>query len=734
MVRLEDIIERVGAYNQSADLDLIRKAYVFSGVVHQGQVRLSGEPYLDHPLEVANILTEMKMDAESVATGLLHDTVEDTHTTVEKIEETFGAQIAALVDGLTKLSRITFDRKEDHEAENFRKMILAMGKDIRVIVIKLADRLHNMRTLGALPLPRQTRIARETLDIYAPLANRLGIGWMKTELEDLAFMYLEPEKYAWLKDRLLRDSDSRADYINNVKKMIEEKLAEHNISGEISGRAKHLYSIYKKMSEQDVEFENIYDILAFRVIVKTIGECYGVLGVIHSTWKPVPGRFKDFIALPKGNLYQSLHTTVVGPFGLRMEVQIRTEEMHGIAEYGIAAHWKYKEDREIETKDEKSFAWLRQLLEWQRDLKDSAEFMESVKVDLFPDEVFVFTPKGAIKEFPSGATTVDFAYGIHTDVGNRCAGAKINGKMVPLRYQLKNGDVVEIITAQNHHPSKDWLGFVATARAKTRIRHWIKTEERGQSIALGREVCEREFGKHGLELGKLIKSGELDRIAKDAFGLQGTDSFLASIGYGKVSVMQALGKILPPEKLASNQKVGAFRRVLDRFKPSSGASAKSGHSPVLVKGVGDVMVRFAKCCNPLPGDEIAGFITHGQGVAVHAAVCTNLLQVDKDRLVDVAWDKKEKITRPVRIDVISKNEKGLLAEMTNAIKAADANIASADIKTGENNRAVCRFVVEVNDLAHLKTIIKSLQKIKKVIKVERAVKESAKENEFGNPA
>ncbi|MBI5235045.1 MAG: bifunctional (p)ppGpp synthetase/guanosine-3',5'-bis(diphosphate) 3'-pyrophosphohydrolase [Deltaproteobacteria bacterium] len=730
MVRLEDITERVGGYNSSADLELIRKAYVFSGVVHQGQTRLSGEPYLDHPLEVANILTGLKMDAESVATGLLHDTVEDTHTTIEKIEETFGAEIASLVDGLTKLSRITFDSKEDHEAENFRKMILAMGKDIRVIVIKLADRLHNMRTLAALPQPKRIKIARETLDIYAPLANRLGIGWMKTELEDLAFMYLEPEKYASLDERLLRDSDSRADYINNVKAIIEEKLAGHNISGEVSGRAKHLYSIHKKMREQDVDFENIYDILAFRVIVKTISDCYGVLGVIHSTWKPVPGRFKDFIALPKGNMYQSLHTTVVGPFGLRMEVQIRTEEMHRIAEYGIAAHWKYKEGREIETKDEENFAWLRQLLEWQRDLKDSAEFMESVKVDLFPDEVFVFTPKGAIKEFPFGATTVDFAYGIHTDIGNRCAGARVNGKMVPLRYQLGNGDVVEIITAVNHHPSKDWLGFVATARAKTRIRHWIKTEERGQSIALGRELCDREFGKHGLELGKLIKSGELDRIAKEQFGLQGADSFLASIGYGKVSVMQALGKILPPEKLAANQKVSTFRRVLDRFKPSSGAGAKSGSSPVLVKGVGDVMVRFAKCCNPLPGDKIAGFITHGQGVAVHAVVCANLLQVDKDRLVDVAWDKKEKVTRPVRIEVVSKNEKGLLADMTNAIKAADANIASAEIKSGENNRAICNFEVEVNDLEHLKTIIKSLQKIKKVIKVERA----AKGHESGNPA
>ncbi|MBI5903765.1 MAG: bifunctional (p)ppGpp synthetase/guanosine-3',5'-bis(diphosphate) 3'-pyrophosphohydrolase, partial [Deltaproteobacteria bacterium] len=451
MVRLEDILEKVAAYNPAADLEVIKKAYVFSGVVHQGQTRLSGEAYLTHPIEVAYILTGLRMDGPSIATGLLHDTVEDTHTTIEKIEDLFGGEVAALVDGLTKLSRVTFEKKADHEAENFRKMVLAMGRDIRVILIKLADRLHNMRTLGALAPDKQHKVARETLDIYAPLANRLGIGWIKTELEDLAFKYLEPERCSWLEEMVSKALVSREDYIENVKKIIEEKLKEYDVSGEVTGRPKHIYSIHNKMVEQDAEFENIHDIIAFRIIVGSVRECYNVLGIIHSVWKPVPGRFKDYIAIPKANLYQSLHTTVVGPYGVRMEVQIRTEEMHRVSEYGIAAHWKYKEGKVLEGKDDKSFAWLRQLLEWQRDIKDSDEFMESLKVDLFPQEVFVFTPKGDVKEFPLGATPVDFAYAIHTDIGGKCSGARVNGRMVPLKHKLRNGDVVEIITSQAHH-------------------------------------------------------------------------------------------------------------------------------------------------------------------------------------------------------------------------------------------------------------------------------------------
>ncbi len=727
MVRLEEIIDRVTAYNPSADTELIKKAYVFSGVVHQGQTRLSGEPYLDHPLEVANILTALKLDVQSVATGLLHDTVEDTHTTIEKIEESFGPEIAVLVDGLTKLSRVTFDKKEDHEAENFRKMILAMGRDIRVILIKLADRLHNMRTLGAMPPEKQKIIARETLDIYAPLANRLGIGWIKTELEDLAFKHLEPEKFANLSERVSQEKVIRENYIEHVKVMLEEKLKEHAVQGEVAGRPKQLYSIYKKMASQDVDFENIYDIIAFRVIVKTVKECYEVLGIVHSAWKPVPGRFKDYIALPKGNMYQSLHTTVIGPYGVRMEVQIRTAEMHVVAEYGIAAHWKYKEGKShpLDAKDAKNFAWLRQLVEWQRDLKDSDEFLETLKIDLFPTEVYVFTPKGHIKEFTAGATVVDFAYSIHTDVGNRCYGARVNGRMAPIKYQLRNGDVVEIITSSSHHPSKDWLGFVKSPRARTRIRHWIKTEERHVSMGLGREICEKEFSKHGFDFSKLMKTGEMEKIAKDAFGLQGVESLIASVGYGKISVAQVLGKLLPPERLESKYNLSAFKRVLNKITPR----AKKEKNPVIVGGAEDMLVRFAKCCNPLPGDEIAGFVTQGQGVAVHAKGCPNMIHIDRDRRIDVAWDKKEKTTRPVKIDIVCKNEKGLLAEITNAIKAGDANISSAEIKTSKDNKALCRLEVEVNDAAHLKAIIKAIQKIKNVTKVERVKKDASKEGE-----
>ncbi len=713
MVRLEDILEKVAAYNPSADLEIIKKAYIFSGVVHQGQTRMSGEPYLNHPLEVANILTGLKMDPQSIATGLLHDTVEDTHTTIEKIEEVFGPEIANLVDGLTKLSRMTFEKKADQEAENFRKMILAMGRDIRVILIKLGDRLHNMRTLGALDPAKQKKIARETLDIYAPLANRLGIGWMKTELEDLAFMYLDPEKYRWLKDRVAKVRDARENYIERLRESVVEKLKEHGVEGEVTGRPKQLYSIYKKMAEQDVEFENIYDIMGLRILVKSVKDCYGVLGIIHSAWKPVPGRFKDYIAIPKMNLYQSLHTTVVGPEGVRVEVQIRTDDMHKVAEYGIAAHWKYKEGKLFDSKEDRSFAWLRQLLEWQRDLKDSDEFIETLKVDLFPEEVFVFTPKGAVKEFPVGATPVDFAFAIHTDIGSRCAGARVNGKMVPLKYKLRNGDVVEIITSQSHHPSKDWLKFVVSSKAKARIRQWIKTEEREKSIDLGKEICDKEFARHGLEYGKVLKAGEMERIAKE-FGVQGLEGLLASVGYGKISIHQVLGKLLPPEKLDQKQKF-SFMRVLDKFK-SGGKDTKNA---VIVRGVEDVMVRFARCCNPLPGDEIAGFITHGQGVAIHAVGCSNLLNIDADRRIEVAWDRKARTTRPARIEVVCRNEKGMLAEMTNAIKAADANISSAEIKTNQDNKAICTFEVEVNDLTHLKSIISALQKIKKVIKVER---------------
>ena len=497
MLRFNDILERVLSYNPNADVDLLRKAYVFSAKVHLGQVRLSGEPYLIHPMEVTGILTQLKLDVASVATGLLHDTVEDTLAALEEIRENFGDEIAQMVDGLTKISRIPIRSSEENQAENFRKMILAMVKDIRVILIKLADRLHNMRTLKYHTPEKQVEIAQETLDIYAPLAHRLGIDWIRLELEDLAFQYLRPDLYEEIQRKIARREKERTSYIDEVKRTLMKKLYENHIQGEVSGRIKQSYSIYRKMRDQKLDLDEVYDITAFRVVVNTIKECYDVLGVIHSVWKPIPGKFKDYIGLPKENMYQSLHTTVIGPHGQRIEMQIRTHDMHRIAEEGIAAHWKYKEGK-LEEADDKRFTWLRQLLEWQRDLKDDVEFIESVKVDLFPNEVYVFTPKGTVKQFPFGATPVDFAYSIHSDVGNHCVGARINGKIVPLRYELRSGDTVEIITSPKQKPSKDWLKNVKTSRAKTKIRQWFAAEEREKSIVLGKEILEKELRKHGL--------------------------------------------------------------------------------------------------------------------------------------------------------------------------------------------------------------------------------------------
>lgn len=723
MVRLEDILEKVTSYTPSIDLDIIRKAYIFSARVHQGQVRLSGEPYLNHPLEVASILTDMKMDPITIAIGLLHDTVEDTHTTLEAVREVFGEEITTLVDGLTKISKITFDSKEvqqapdrfiQGQAENFRKMLLAMAKDIRIILVKLADRLHNMSTLVALHPDKRSKIAQETLDIYAPLANRLGIGWLKAELEDLSLLHLRPEVYREIQTSITKGQKEREGYIQEVKAILEGKLGEHGLKGKVAGRPKHIYGIYKKMEGRGVDFEHIYDIVGFRVIVETVKECYETLGVVHSIWTPVPGRFKDYIAIPKPNMYQSLHTAVIGPRGEMIEVQIRTEEMHRVAEEGIAAHWRYKEGGPLAEKDSRMFAWLRQLVEWQKELKDAGEFMETLKIDLFPEEVYVFTPKGDVKEFPAGATPVDFAYSIHTDVGHRCVAAKVNGRLVSLRYQLKNGGVVEIITSSHHHPSKDWLKFVKTSRARTKIRQWIKTEERARSITLGKEICEKEFKRHGLDFYRMLKSGEIENLAKIGLNLAGVDNLLAGIGYGKLSIHQVLGKLLPEEKLEALEEKGVspFKKVLQKLK-------KTPREAITVKGIEDVMIKFARCCNPLPGDRITGFITRGKGIAIHAVDCPNVLNADLDRKIEVEWDKRLKATRPARIEVICHDEKGVLADMSSTISSAEANISSANITTTPDKKAICTFEIEVNDLAHLTNIIKNLQRIKKVIKVER---------------
>ncbi|MBI3397987.1 MAG: bifunctional (p)ppGpp synthetase/guanosine-3',5'-bis(diphosphate) 3'-pyrophosphohydrolase [Deltaproteobacteria bacterium] len=722
MVRLEEIIDKVSSYNPAADTELIKKAYIFSAKVHQGQMRLSGEPYLSHIIEVAHILTNMQMDVVTVAAGILHDTVEDTLTTIDKIKELFGDEVAALVDGVTKIGKISFESKgasgEEQEAENFRKMIIAMAQDIRVIMIKLADRLHNMRTLSALSPEKRVKIAQETMDIYAPIANRLGIGWIKTELEDISFYYLKSEAYKELEERLATEKEEREKYVYEVKRIIEKRLAEYNLKVEVAGRPKHLYSIYTKMLKDGLSFEHIYDVLAFRVIVDTVKECYEALGIIHSTWKPIPGRFKDYIAIPKPNMYQSLHTSVIGPYGERMEIQIRTQEMHKIAEEGIAAHWRYKEGKAMPEKDDKRFAWLRQMMEWQKDMRDAREFMDTMKMDLFSEEVFVFTPKGAVKDLPKGATAVDFAYAVHTDVGNRCSAARVNGRLVPLKYQLKNGDTVEVITSPNHTPSKDWLKFVVTSRARAKIRQWVKTEEREKSIALGKEICDKDFKKHNVDFYKLLKSGELDKIAREGLDLSSIDDALAGIGYGKLSAHQLLGKLLPPEKI---QEVSAFKKVLQKFTPDrfNRGLRKAPREAVLVKGVDDVMIRFARCCNPLQGDEIVGYISRGRGVVVHLKGCPSIRDSDPERLIDVAWEKGLKTTRPAKLKIICHDEKGLLVNMSSVITGQEANIINATITTTPDKKAICIFEIEVNSLDHLTTIINGLKKVKRVIKVER---------------
>ncbi len=716
MIRLNDILDKVSSYNSGADLDVIRRAYVFSAKVHQGQIRLSGEPYLIHPMEVAAILADLKLDVQTVATGLLHDTLEDTLTTFQELETIFGVEIANLVDGVTKISKIHFKTKEESQAENFRKMLLAMANDIRVILVKLADRLHNMRTLQYQPEVKQRSIAKETLDIYAPMANRLGISWIKSELEDLSFRYLTPDLYYDLASKVAMKKQERESYVQEVMEIITQKLVEHGIRGDVSGRSKHLYSIHNKMESRNVDIDEIYDLIAIRVLVDDIRSCYEVLGIIHSTWKPIPGRFKDYIAMPKSNMYQSLHTTVIGPFGERMEVQIRTTEMHRVAEAGIAAHWKYKEGKGYDERDIKRFAWLRQLLEWQQELQDSQEFMNTVRVELFPEEVYVFTPKGDVKGFPKGATPIDFAYSVHTDIGHRCVGAKVNGKLVPLKYEMKTGDIIEVITSPHHTPSKDWLKLVKSTRARNKIRAWIKTEERKRSIVLGREICEKEFRRYSLTFGKLQKTGELKRAAVE-FGFVGEEDLMAAVGYGKLSCNQILGKLLSEEKLAETreQKETRISKVLGKL-------TKKSSSAIQINGVDDVLVRFGKCCNPVPGDEIVGFITRGRGVTVHTADCAFALESDPERRVEVAWNRAKQAALPVKIRVSCHDQKGILAGIAQVIANCEANIASATVQSTLDKKGINLFEIDVMDLDHLNRVMNSIMKVNGVIKVERLKK------------
>jgi len=711
MIRITDILDRLNAYHPEADLDLVERAYVYSARIHEGQVRLSGEPYLSHPLEVAGSLTELKLDPVSVTAGLLHDTLEDTKATIQDLTRLFGPQVAHIVEGVTKLSGLAFRSYEDRQAENIRKMILAMADDIRVILIKLCDRLHNMRTLEFQSEKKQIKIAQETLDIYAPLANRLGIHWMKRELEDIAFMYLFPHQYRDIANHVAKKKDEQKEYIHTIKEIIETKMTEADLSFEVHGRHKHFYGIYQKMMNQGVDFEEVYDIFAFRIILDTVPQCYQAVGIIHSIWKPIARRFKDFISIPKPNMYQSLHTTVIGPFGERVEIQIRTQEMDRVANDGIAAHWQYKEKSNFDEKTGAVFAWLRKLVEEQKNIKDPDEFMESVQIELFPDEVYVFTPQGDVLAFPKGATPVDFAYAIHTEVGHQCSGAKVDGRMVPLKYELKTGQRVEIITSPHHQPSKDWIGFVKTAKARSRVRQHIKARERKQSMMLGREMCDKLLRKYHVSLNKYLKSSEIEKAAHD-LGYKTADDLIAGLGYGKVTPLQVARHLLPKPDI-EDEKETIVTRIKERIR---GKKEKSG---ILVRGVDDVLVRFAKCCTPLPGDPVVGYITRGQGITAHRTSCPHALNMDPERRIELEWSPEIDELYPVRIHILCEDKMGLLAHITATISEAEANILDATVKTRIDKRAGCYFTISVSGAEHLEKVMKSLKSNKHVMKVTR---------------
>ncbi|MDA8161743.1 MAG: bifunctional (p)ppGpp synthetase/guanosine-3',5'-bis(diphosphate) 3'-pyrophosphohydrolase [Desulfobacteraceae bacterium] len=713
--RLLDILDTVHSYFLDADTSLVEKAYIYSAKVHAGQKRLSGEPYLSHPLAVALILAELRLDIGSIAAGLLHDTIEDTLATVEELEDMFGKDVAQIVDGVTKLSKIQFQSRIHKQAENIRKMILAMSKDIRVLLVKLADRLHNMRTLEHQKEEKRSMIARETMEIYAPLAARLGIDWIKRELEDLAFMYIYPDEYRQLKLEVDRRIGERKVFVEEVKDIIAKKMAEYGFSCRVLGRPKHLYSIFRKMRLRNVGLDEIYDLIAFRIILRTVQECYEALGIVHSLWRPVPGRFKDFISLPKANMYQSLHTTVMGPGGNRIEVQIRTEEMDKVAREGIAAHWLYKEGKII-TKDVAGhkFDWLNQLIEWQKDLEDPRDFLNSVRMDLFSGEVYVFTPGGDVKELPAGATPIDFAYAIHTEVGHHCAGAKVNGHMVPLKYELKNGDVVEIVTSPQHMPSRDWLKFAKTSRALARIRQWIKTEEYAKSLAIGKDICIREFRKYRLDFNEVAKQKGAD-MAK-MFSCKSLDDLLVAVGYGRVSPIQIAKKFIREEQLAPAGPPPEEARGQGKTRIGKEAAPQG----IQIQGLDDIMMHLGRCCTPVPGDDVVGYITRGRGITIHRATCPNVRNIEPDRRVDVQWSPADTAIYPARIVVKSVEQKGMLASISNAISAADANIQDARVVTRPIEQvAIFHYAVQVHDLEHLKRILAGIRKVEGVLQASR---------------
>ncbi len=721
MITISKILDQIQSYLPGCNTRLVEKAYEWAAKYHDGQLRKSGEPYLAHPLEVAYILAQMKLDLPTIAAGFLHDVVEDCQIPIETIKKEFGEDVAFIVEGVTKLKILpgTSD-KLTKQAENLRKILLAMAKDLRVILVKLADRLHNMRTLESMPEHKRKIIAQETLEIYAPLAGRLGIDWVKTELEDLSFKYLYPEDYIRLKEEVEKRVEAAQSFIEKVKNILSDLLKEHQIEAKVLGRVKHLYSVYKKLQKYNLtikDLDQIYDLIGFRIIVNTVEECYKTLGIVHSKWKPIPGRFKDYISLPKPNMYQSLHTTVIGPEGKKIEIQIRTEYMDKIANEGIAAHFLYKEGASIDSSKYKQFEWIAKLIELQKELKNPREFLESLKLDLFPEEIYVFTPKGDVIVLPVDATPIDFAYAIHTEVGHRCVRAFVNEKLVPLDYKLQTGDVVRIETSPHQKPSRDWLKFVKTSRARSRIKQWFKQEERERQITLGRELLQRDLKRYGFSINELQKEPYFSDLLKK-LSIKNEDEFFILIGTGKLSPKQIIkiyseiNKGFPLIEEEVHHELISYRKTAEVKRERPGVS-------LAVDGSTDLLFHLAQCCRPIPGDEVLGYITRGKGISVHRSDCPNLKDLDPERIIEVKWEKPDGKTYPAHLHIISLDRKGLLASVSSAIASAEGNILKAEVRTTPDKKAYFEIYVEVLDKNHLDKIIANISKVEGILKVER---------------
>ncbi|QQK75664.1 bifunctional (p)ppGpp synthetase/guanosine-3',5'-bis(diphosphate) 3'-pyrophosphohydrolase [Salicibibacter cibarius] len=719
----EQVMEKMGEYLSEEQVDFIERAYLYAEKYHDGQYRKSGEPYIRHPVQVAGILVDLQLEPATIAGAFLHDVVEDTEVTVEDLTELFGEEVAMLVDGVTKLKKIKYKSKAEQQAENHRKMVVAMARDIRVIMIKLADRLHNLRTLKYLPPEKQRRIAKETLEIFAPLAHRLGISTIKWEMEDIALRYLDPQQYYRIVNLMKQKRAEREQYIEKVMDDIRESVKELNVEADISGRPKHIYSIYRKMTIQKKQFNEIYDLLAVRIIVRNIKDCYGVLGIIHTRWKPMPGRFKDYIAMPKANMYQSLHTTVIGPKGEPLEVQIRSEEMHRIAEYGVAAHWAYKEEESINQKSLDKLGWFREILEWQKDTSNAQEFMESLKIDLFSDMVFVFTPKGDVIELPRGSVPIDFSYRIHTEIGNKTIGAKVNGKMVPLDYQLKTGDIVDVMTSKHSYgPSQDWLKLTQSSHAKNKIKQYFKKERREENEQKGREAIEKELRAQGLTPKEVLTENNIqETVAK--FSFSGQADMFAAVGYNGISAKQIVTRLT--EKIRNQTKEQEKKTVTEAIKDiPAPARTRRSNTGIRVKGADNLLIRLSKCCNPVPGDDIRGFITKGRGVSVHRADCPNVADTEENqtRLIEVEWEPSlEKVKSfNVDIEVTGYDRRGLLNEVLNAIAESKTNINAVNGRS-DKSMAVIDITIAISNLDHLRKVVEKIKRLPDIYSVRRVM-------------